>query len=406
MKKEEIICLLVRKALFADYSEESNNRVDDAILNLSDDDWMEVYHELVAQTIEGLPYEWVLEQVSVPDNVRSRWEQSRINQVANYYWLLQAQSELCQLMKDHGIPMVIMKGTAAAMYYPDPSARTMGDIDFLVAKSDYQRAFQLMKEHGYQSTDEKNAVEHHFDLEKDGFIFELHYKPVGMRDVTEFDYLMGLLEDGLQKAEQIELEPYSMPVFPDMQNGLILLLHIVRHLKNGLGLRQIIDWMMYVHRSLHDDNWYGNMQPVFEKLGLETMAKSVTKMCQMYLGLGEEEITWCADADYTVCRELMCYIMQQGNFGRKVASEDRSVRIFGQVHGPIQFFQLLQKNGQRMWKASKDYPALKRVAWVYMLCRYIKKYIQSRGSIKTLFSNVKSGHELRNLFDRLEIYNK
>ena len=37
-----------------------------------------------------------------------------------------------QLFENNNIPLVILKGTAAAMYYPKPQLRTMGDIDFLV----------------------------------------------------------------------------------------------------------------------------------------------------------------------------------------------------------------------------------------------------------------------------------
>lgn len=404
MNKEEIIEFLVRKALLSNIVEEINCPNEASLFDLSNEDWAEIYYELVAQTIEGLPCEWVLEHVSVPGNIRSRWVQSRIRQVALFYRLLQEQSELCQLMKDHGIPMVIMKGMASAMYYPDPSVRSMGDIDFLVHEADYQRAFQVMKDNGYQPMDERDNTEHHFVLKKDGIVYELHYKPVGMEYITECDYLMDLLEDGLQKAEDVDVESYLFPVFPDVQNGVILLLHIVQHLKSGLGLRQIIDWMMYVRHKLHDADWYGKMQMVYKKTELVTMAKAVTRMCQLYLGLEEKEITWCEDADEAVCRELMQYIMQQGNFGRKVAMKDRSVKIIGQVRNPLQFFRLLQKNGQAKWTLAKKYPVFKYVAWIYMLCRYTKKYVQSKATLKTLVSDVKAGNERRKLFARLDIY--
>ena len=293
---------------------------------------------------------------------------------------------------------------AAAMYYPDPSARSMGDIDFLVHKADYVRAFQLMKDNGYYLIDERKSTEHHFELKKDGFVFELHCKPVGIRYITADADLIGLLEEGLLKFQEVDIESYLFPVFPDMQNGVILLLHIVQHLRNGLGLRQIIDWMMYVHQKLHDDTWHGEVHVVYEKIELESMAKIVTRMCQLYLGLEEKGITWCADADEAVCRELMQYIMQQGNFGRKVSMEDRSVKIFEKVRNPLQFFRLLQKNGQENWTLAKKYHVFKPVAWIYMLCRYIKKYVQSKGTVKTLASDVKAGNERRELFAKLGIY--
>ena len=406
MNKEKIIGLLIKEALFPVSKEESVTQKKDVVLDLPEEDWKELYQELSAQAIEGTPCEWALKNLEIPEIVKSHWQKSRMNQVVYFYRLLQGQSELCHLMKEHGIPMAILKGTAAAMYYPDPTARAMGDIDFLVSEADFQSAYHLMKDHGYQLMYEEDHVDYHITLGKDGFIFEIHRQPAGMLDGPEGDYLMELIQDGLQKAEEVDVDSYRIPVLPGLQNGLVLLLHIVKHLKSGLGLRQIIDWMMYVNQELHDENWYGSMQPVLRKVELETLAKSVTKMCQLYLGLGEAEITWCSDISDEVCGELMGYIMQQGNFGRKVMSDDKGVKIVGEIHNPVQFFRLLQERGQKQWELVKKQPALKHVAWFYMLCRYIRKSLQRKAPMKTLLSDVKAGNDRRNLFDQLGIYRK
>ena len=55
--------------------------------------------------------------------------------------------------------------------------------------------------------------------------------------------------------EKVELDDFLIPVLPSLQNGLVLMLHIVKHLKSGLGLRQIIDWMMYVDKQLDNEKW-------------------------------------------------------------------------------------------------------------------------------------------------------
>ena len=186
MNKEEIICLVIREALFTENVEEPNTRQKEVSFDLSNEDWKEVYQELTAHVIEGLPCEWVLEHFSVPDNVRSQWKQNRIGQMASFYRLLQSQHDLCQLMKNQGIPMVILKGTAAAMYYPEPSARSMGDIDFLVAQTDYERAFRLMQDNGYRLMHAgDHPVDYHMTLEKDSFVYEIHRKPAGMLDGAE-----------------------------------------------------------------------------------------------------------------------------------------------------------------------------------------------------------------------------
>ena len=48
--------------------------------------------------------------------------------------------ELHELMTANDIHYVAMKGLASAMYYPEPSLRSMGDVDFLVYTEDLDRA--------------------------------------------------------------------------------------------------------------------------------------------------------------------------------------------------------------------------------------------------------------------------
>lgn len=61
---------------------------------------------------------------------------------------------------------------------------------------------------------------------------------------------------------------------------------------------------------------------MFQKAGAEDLAKIVTKMCQMKLGL-RTDIVWCNDADDIVCKELLDYIMENGNFGQKIGHSSR-----------------------------------------------------------------------------------
>ena len=52
-------------------------------------------------------------------------------------------------MGNAGIPYVILKGCASAFYYPDPSKRLMGDVDFLVKESDLEQAGEILRQEGF-----------------------------------------------------------------------------------------------------------------------------------------------------------------------------------------------------------------------------------------------------------------
>ena len=94
----------------------------------------------------------------------------------------------------------------------------------------------------------------------------------------------------------------------------MILEHISQHLENGLGLRQIIDWMMFVHKCLPDENW-PEFQVLASNIGMETLAIVMTRMCELHLGLPER--MWCKSADNELCGQLMDYILACGNFGEK-----------------------------------------------------------------------------------------
>lgn len=311
---------------------------------------------------------------------------------------------MVHLMQSAQISMAILKGTAAAIYYPNPIARTMGDVDFLVPEENFRQAYELMLKNGYELQYDEEHVDYHITLRKDDITYEIHNKPAGMPGGEAGKCLLCILEDGLKTCRMVELEGCIIPVLPALQNGIVLLLYIVKHLKSGLGLRQIIDWMMYVDQELDDEMWNTQMQPVLKKTEYEKLAKIVTRTCQIYLGLREDNIKWCLDIDEDIYQTLMSYIMTQGNFGRKKQEEDKGVKIVEAIRGPFQFFQLLQKRGENKWLLLKKYPFLRPFSWMYMGGRYIVMALQREKPFRTLISDVRGGGERKELFRQLGIY--
>ena len=123
---EQVLLSLIRKSLFD--SKESFP---------SDTDWDAVLREAKQQTVVGIAAK------ALPDSsageAREKWKAAEFQQLANTILYWKAQDELHRLLTESGIPFVILKGAAAAMYYPDPYRRAMGDIDFLVPPEQFDR---------------------------------------------------------------------------------------------------------------------------------------------------------------------------------------------------------------------------------------------------------------------------
>ena len=109
---------------------------------------------------------------------------------------------------------------------------------------------------------------------KNDIIVELHRSFAKLNNADHARYLDDLIITNINPTHEL----------PDPVNGLVILEHISQHLVNGLGLRQIIDWMMFTDKCLPDEKW-PEFREMAQKTGMEKLAVVVTRMCEIYLGL-------------------------------------------------------------------------------------------------------------------------
>lgn len=368
-------------------------------------EWDLVFQELKNQTVEGIPFDLVEKTITLDEQVKTIWRQLMYRKIGFWTQLMYEQEALIQLMKNNGIKIAILKGAAVAVYYPKPEYRTMGDIDFIVKSEDFQKTYQLMLKNGYKLLYDEEHVDYHYTLEKNGICFEIHKKPAGTPEGENGEYIVSLIEDGLDRCVEQELEQYHVPMLPTLQNGLVLLLHIVKHLRSGLGLRQILDWMMFVDKNLDDTTWYSEFQPILHKIKLEKVAMTVARMCQLHLGLRSEDITWCDSVEETICDDLLQYIMEQGNFGRKAKDENGVVRFLYRNKNVLDFIKTIQARGCNNWELAKKYKFFRNFAWLYQIVRYAKLALGRKNAVSSIQMELSKVRDRRKLFQELGMYN-
>ena len=329
--------------------------------NLSID--KKTFDELKLHAVASLPAP-ILHNLSLPSELKDKWKAEIIQQVANYahYCYVEASIPL-------SVPYVILKGTSAAKYYSHPEYRTMGDIDAITSREDYEIACQELVDNGYKiiKSQKRETV-----FVKNDYAIELHHQFASLSNANQAQYLDELIYNNINPTH----------VLPDPINGLVLLEHISQHLENGLGLRQIIDWMMFVDKCLSDVEW-----PAFERLteniGLTKLAIVITHMCEMYMGLPKRQ--WCAVAEEALCKQLMDYVLSCGNFGyKKTSDEDISENVFTYADTPKVAFKLLQDRGLINWKAAKKHKILRPFAWIYQANRYLFRGLRRENAVSKL----------------------
>ena len=211
-------------------------------------EWDKIYSVFKEHAIAPLVYDILR---FIPDEyseLKNEWEKSSFANIQNYLHMEYQQKELVEQFRKSGIPIVVLKGTSAAKYYPNPMLRTMGDIDLLVKPEDFDKAVYCLVSNGCVDITNKGEEEkgRHRSFRRDNVLIELHHI-FGSRIILQEPKLLDdLLFNAITDIDAC---------LPDIENGIVLLAHIAQHLGYGLGFRQIIDWMMYVKSFLNDDAW-------------------------------------------------------------------------------------------------------------------------------------------------------
>jgi len=340
------------------------------------------YKEMKSQTLIGLPTS-ILSGLHISPELYDAWEKDILQMIV--------YNKRCIYCQEHlplTVPYVVLKGTTAAQYYPHPEYRAMGDIDIMIRREDFDFACGELKKAGYRIVKE---LKREVGYEKNGIIVELHRYFASLNNLEQAMYFDNLILSNIDETHRL----------PDLVNGLVLLEHISQHMENGLGLRQVVDWMMFVNQCLNDANW-SEFCKIAERIGLTNLAITITKMCVMYLGLPARQ--WCEEAKEKTCQDLFSYIYSSGNFGNKQEHDTgRSIQAMYSVFSIKSLFALLQKHGVYNWKLAQRNRFFRKFAWMYQIGHYVKKgFLRDEAFIK-IRSEFRMVQKRRELFDELGV---
>lgn len=330
----------------------------------ADVDMNALYEEALNQSVLSIVANEIPEEY-----ITKKFVDAKYRQKSSYILYGHSQDELKHVLDSADIPFVILKGNASAISYSDPTCRMMGDIDILVPQELYEKTKDILSSAGYEKGYDNGR---HCGFKKDKTSIELHHHFSHFEDYDFENYII----EGLDSREVAIVDGHEFPILPKLANGIVLLDHFRRHLQSSVGLRQTIDWMMYVYRNLDDDYWNNEFKDIMEEKGLVKFAVTLTRMCQLYLGL-PDTINWCKEADDNNAEWLFELIISAGNFGRK----NKKGYLVERVSVGIKregLFHLLQRVGEKTWSAYLKHHWLKPFCWIYQSFRFAIKFIKSR----------------------------
>lgn len=362
----------------------------ETVPSLTDEEWRSVYATFRDQGILAIPAEILEKAETLPEGLFAEWKKQILRQVSHFYHLAGEESVLLEQLEQASISVAVLKGSAAAKYYPHPEYRAMGDIDIIPARDRYEEACSLLTHHGFADVTKETPDHRHIQLSKRDITVEVHRYFAKVNDPACAACIDELVYNGIS-ADGHHL--------PDDINGLTILAHIGQHLEKGLDMRHVIDWMQFVHVYLNDGKRQTEFARLIRKTGLMKLAVSLTAMCHRYLGLPEEP-EWCRTADDDLCDALLRYILKYAEV-RAPSQQIFSTLSFMNIRHPVAFMKDLQSYGLKNWRAVERYRALRPFAWMYSAVHCVRKLFRYPEALRSVRQGLREGNQRTDLLDRL-----
>lgn len=239
-------------------------------------------------------------------------------------WMNDHVAALAALFDGEGIRYAVMKGQTVARFYTNPLLRVSGDIDVYVAERDFGRACSLMERQGYAMTDYTML---HATYSKKGCPeVEIHFAVQKLQWLPHYRCLQRITRQMVDnaKAKYIDIDGLQVAILPAELEVLLYTIHAFNHVLNGgLGLRQVVDWMLCV-RTIYDEIDIEKLEKLLAGTGMTAMFRVLGYICSEYLGMSLNTTLWIgtglhySDKDVKTGNELIKWIGVAGNFGHSL----------------------------------------------------------------------------------------
>ena len=192
-------------------------------------------------------------------------------------------NDLAGKWKQQGCRVMVMKGQTNGVFYPIPKHRNPGDIDCYLFEN-YARGNEIARQEGAKVDESwyKHSV-----INYKGETFENHQYFVHTRDGKRGKRLNEeLVEQLKKKSEEIKVIPGTVVEMPSVQwTAMFLTYHACAHfISEGLRLKQILDWVMFLNVHQSDVNW-GAFYAFCDRNHLRVFADAMNTIAVKYLGI-------------------------------------------------------------------------------------------------------------------------
>ena len=384
-----------------------SNALFDAVLEVPDGvDWDKVFQESVLQSVSALAFSNLNKEI-LPDDVAAAWEENTYQIMMSNMQVDADHAKLHKILSSADIPYVILKGHISASYYPDPMLRSMGDVDFLINKTDVGKVDLLLRKNGFIPQPSNHECERAYH--KGLSIWELHWEVNGIPGGEVGRKIREYLSDIIEQAQPAELMngEYQSPT--PFHHGLIMLLHVARHMvTGGIGLRHLCDWAVYVERI--GDDFPDLFEEKLKDVGLWRFAQLLTQLSVRYLGSSPQN--WMGEPEDELLNALKDDVFASGNFGakdRNRADEAKFItsRKKGGVNDDSDLKQAILSANEivrKHWNFADKVPILYPAGWAFFGGRYALRSMTGKRKKINVKNLADSAKFRKSIYQKLHLF--
>ena len=275
-----------------------------------------LFNEAWSQTVLALAFD------SLPSDARSQneelydsWQLLSFSVIQKNAKQLYSNSELEIVFNNANIPICTIKGFASNYFYGDKKhLRQMGDIDFIVPVEKISDSKNLLLNNGFECMQDEEDHDFHIAFKKNDELYEMHKGITSLLDGNE--NIEKYIADIFRTSAKSDFDSAKITIPDVFSHGLIMLLHMKRHMLTGggVGLRHLCDWAVFVN-SIENSKWEIVFKEKLNSINLWKFAQVLSKACNIYLKIPEQK--WFSEIDTQIADNLLSDIILSGNFGKK-----------------------------------------------------------------------------------------
>lgn len=321
--------------------------------------------------------------------------------------------ELHRLMTAKGVPYTAIKGLASAYYYPEPALRNMGDVDFLVNQTYFEKAKQAVLGAGFQIDHGEDDDGVHIAFKREPLsVWEQHRTVNGVPGGEAGVLISSEISKTVETAVTVTLDGARCKIPDALHHGLIMLLHMVAHMTSeGIGLRHLCDWAVFAE-SLDSDGFSAVFEAKLKSFGLWRFAQIMTLVSEKYLGISKKDWAQGCSASDDLIEDVMADILSGGNFGKKDMNRYREIKYISNrgertVDGKnmaSQVFSTLNKKVREEHKVIGKHTALLPLGWVAEGGKYVGYLASGRRKNSGTAKMLAEASKRKSIYSKMELF--